>query len=235
MRYEDTLRSAVKRYWLTRNKQALAQGKGGHKDYGNRSAVTGGKQADGFAEWIQSIIDDCNVSGIEVSISKNITIPGFYRPSKDWDIVIYGPRHEIIGIIEIKTQSGSFGNNFNNRVEEALGSATDALAAYREGLFAPGTKPWMGYFLMVEECSDSLKEQRYKELPFFHLDDVFQKQSYIGRYSIFCERIVRDRLYDTACFITSEKGSDSYHEPLEEMSVQNFVRKLRAQILSFDA
>lgn len=233
MKYYELLNEAVGNYWRIRDKQANAQGRlTGHKDYGNRSAVTGGKQADGFASWIQRIVEECDVEGVKVFTSQDITIPGFYRPTKDWDVTIYGPKNELLAVIEIKTQSGSFGNNFNNRVEEALGSATDALSAYREGLFYPGSKPWMGYFLMVEDCTDSNKASRRKELNYLRVDEEFQNKSYIERYSIFCQRIVRDRLYDAACFITSPKGEASYREPLKEVSVDNFVRCLRAQILS---
>jgi hypothetical protein len=45
--------------------------------------------------------------------------------------------------MEFKSQIGpSFGNNFNNRTEEALGSATDIWAAYREGAFKPSSRPF---------------------------------------------------------------------------------------------
>jgi len=36
-------------------------------------------------------------------------------------------------------------NNFNNRVEEALGSATAIWTAYREGTFKPSQRPWIGW------------------------------------------------------------------------------------------
>jgi len=39
--------------------------------------------------------------------------------------------------IEAKSQVGpSFGNNFNNRTEEAMGSALDLWTAFREGAFS---------------------------------------------------------------------------------------------------
>ncbi len=54
---------------------------------------------------------------------------------------------QLITLIEFKSHVGpSFGNNFNDRVEEALGTAIDILAAYRNGVFGSQPKPWMGYF-----------------------------------------------------------------------------------------
>jgi hypothetical protein len=44
--------------------------------------------------------------------------------------------------VEFKSQVGSFGNNYNNRTEEAIGSATDIWAAYREGAFKPSVHGW---------------------------------------------------------------------------------------------
>jgi hypothetical protein len=52
------------------------------------------------------------------------TLPGYYRPSKEWDLVVVC-ENDLVAAIEVKSQVRSFGNNFNNRVEEALGNATD--------------------------------------------------------------------------------------------------------------
>jgi hypothetical protein len=47
------------------------------------------------------------------------TLPGFYRPSKEWDLLVVADG-QLVAAIEVKSQVGSLGNNFNNRVEEAL-------------------------------------------------------------------------------------------------------------------
>jgi len=47
----------------------------------------------------------------------------------------------LIAAMKFKSQTGpSFGNNFNNRTEEAIGSATDLWASYREGAFKPSPR-----------------------------------------------------------------------------------------------
>ena len=40
--------------------------------------------------------------------------------------------NNLVAAIELKSQSGSFGNNLNNRSEEILGLARDFWTAYRE-------------------------------------------------------------------------------------------------------
>ena len=56
---------------------------------------------------------------------KVLTLPGFFRPTKLWDLLIIN-QGGLVAALELKSQVGpSFGNNFNNRTEEALGTAVD--------------------------------------------------------------------------------------------------------------
>lgn len=138
--------------------------------------------------------------------------------------------------MEVKSQVGSFGNNFNNRVEEALGNATDFWAAYREGIFKPSQKPWLGYVFMLEERPASVRPTKRITLKPYQLDDAFQERSYAKRYELVCERLVRDRLYDAACFFTSnaETGKrGEYNEPHEELTIRNFAISLHARAAAF--
>lgn len=64
-----------------------------------------------------------------------VALPGYFRQSKLWDLQVTF-KGELIAVIELKSHVGpSFGNNFNNRAEEAIGSAHDFWAAYRDGVF----------------------------------------------------------------------------------------------------
>jgi hypothetical protein len=64
----------------------------------------------------------------------NIELPGYYRPTKKWDLVVVD-KSCLVAAIEFKSQAGpSFGNNINNRAEEAIGSAVDIWRAYKEHL-----------------------------------------------------------------------------------------------------
>ena len=138
--------------------------------------------------------------------------------------------------MEVKSQVGSFGNNFNNRVEEALGNATDFWAAYREGIFKPSQKPWLGYLFMLEEREASIRPTKPITLKPYKVDEAFQKRSYAKRYELVCERLVRDRLYDAACFFTSNAQTGrkgEYKEPNPELSIKNFAISLHARAAAF--
>ena len=162
---EKRLRQAVRYFWETRTRQARNQGsKTGARDAGARAAVTGGAQMDGFVELVKRLIYDKGVPEAGVYRRRRVELPGWYRPEKQWDLLIV-TRGELISSLEFKSHVGSFGNNYNNRTEEALGSATDLLAAYRGGAFKPSARPWLGYLMLLEETPRSLAPIRSREPP----------------------------------------------------------------------
>ena len=236
--YKKELEKAVQHFWRTRGRQKKRQGgDNGLKDAGNRGAVTGGKHADGFVRLIAAIVKDAALSNVEINVTqkKPRTLPGFYRPCKEWDLVVLSDDN-LVAVVEVKSQVGSFGNNFNNRVEEALGNATDFWAAYREGAFKPSQKPWLGYLFMLEETSMSMRPTQRIRLKPYNLDEAFQERSYAQRYELVCERLVRDRLYDAACFFTSNADTGKrgqYREPNDELSIKNLAISLHARAAAF--
>ena len=159
--------------------------------------------------------------------------PGWFRPEKKWDLLVVVDSC-LIAAIEFKSQVGSFGNNYNNRTEEALGSATDIWAAYREGAFKPSVRPWLGYLMLLEEAPDSTRPVRAQE-PHFKVFEEFRSASYAKRYEILLTKLVRERLYDSACFLLSSRESSpsgEYREPAPELSFENFITSLMARAIA---
>jgi hypothetical protein len=192
--------------------------------------VTGGKQMDGFVSLFAKIVMAEGIPASAVHVS-DTTLPGYFRPEKDWDLVVV-LEGRLIASVEFKSHVGSFGNNFNNRVEEALGNATDLNTAYREGAFRPSTKPWLGYMMLLEEHENSTRPVRLRQ-PHFRTFSEFQDTSYQRRYELFCTRLVRERLYDAACLVVSPAGTGSngqFKEPVEELAFRNFVLSLQGKL-----
>ena len=141
---------------------------------------------------------------------------------------------QLLAGIEFKSQVGSFGNNYNNRTEEAIGSATDLWAAYREGAFAPSARPWLGYLMLLEEAPGSVSAVRSRE-PHFNVFPEFKDASYAMRYEILLTKFVRERLYDGACLLMSnatEGRKGQYKEPAPELSFRNFIEPLLAKAIA---
>ena len=153
---EQRVGEAIKLFWLTRQKQNKNQGaKTGQKDAGLRAAVTGGKHLDGFTTICRELLTEAGVPEAHVCWQQKREIPGFFRAEKSWDLVVVADG-QLLALIEFKAQVGpSFGNNVNNRAEEAIGNATDLWAAYREGAFKPSARPWLGYVFILEDCPKS--------------------------------------------------------------------------------
>jgi len=222
-RFED----AVRDYWRIRTAQQQKQVDAGKVDAGTRGAVTGGAHMDSMAKLMEDIFLDAGFPKRSISRSSAVELPGYFRPEKKWDLVVV---HEgsLAAAIEFKSQVGSFGNNYNNRVEEGIGNAVDVWTAYREGLFGD-TRPWLGYLMLLEEAPKSTAPVRNRE-PFFKVDPELKNASYKKRYEIFCRRLVRERLYDAACFLTaSADATTRIHEPAVDLSFATFMAAVRAR------
>lgn len=230
-RLDEQLRLAVASFWQTRARQGERQGaRPGARDRGDRAAVTGGAHCAGF--FVLLVADLLRAAGIadaEVFQRKRATEPpGYFRPTKDWDLVAVVDG-ALLAVVEFKSQVGSFGNNFNNRTEEAVGNATDLWTAYREGAFRSSLRPWLGYFMMLEDAAASTRPVSPPREPHFRVFREFRETSYADRYAILCGRLVRERLYDSACLIMSSRetgpGGD-YREPDKELSFRVFAASL---------
>lgn len=225
---EVRLSKAVAHFWRTRKQQLVHQGsKTGQRDYGARRAVTGGKQCDGFVQLIRSLLIEAGLPDAGI-IGQERTLPGYFRPTKEWDLLVKVDGH-LIASLEFKSQVGpSFGNNFNNRTEEALGSATDLWTAHRQGAFKDSLRPWLGWFMLLEDTPASRNPVSVKE-PHFPVFPEFRKSSYAMRYELFCQRLVRERLYDAACLLLSPQDGGlkgKYTEPCDEIGFMKFAASL---------
>src|SRR6266481_5902469 len=228
---ERKLKEAIARFWKSRETQAQKQGsKSGIRDAGARAAVTGGSQMDGFVELVRDLLEESGIEKPVIFCERYVEIPGWFRPEKKWDLLVVLDGC-LIAAIEFKSQVGSFGNNYNNRTEEAVGSATDLWAAYREGAFKPSARPWLGYVMLLEEAPASTRPVKAQE-PHFKVFPEFRDASYGKRYEILLTKLVRERLYDSACFLLSDgkngvKGD--YREPATELTFEKFITSLLAR------
>jgi hypothetical protein len=143
--YRDDIRQAVRHFWNSRAKAGERQTASEDADRGERANVTSGKHLDGFAELFTNLAGEAAVRQPVVKKQAQLnTLPGFFRPAKKWDILIHSDGR-LIAVIELKSHVGpSFGNNCNNRAEEAIGNAADFWTAYREGAFGQAPPAFPG-------------------------------------------------------------------------------------------
>jgi len=132
---EARFEAAVRSYWQVRDAQAAKQIEAGKVDAGTRGSVTGGGHLNGVAALLEELFIENGFPPHTIRRTSSIELPGFYRPTKKWDLVVIDDG-KLVAAIELKSQVGpSFGNNFNNRTEEAIGNAVDVWRAYEESTF----------------------------------------------------------------------------------------------------
>lgn len=216
-KYQEGLTKAIQHFWKTRESQLKGQKK---SDQGTRGSVTGGKQLDGFIQLLVKVSIDLGVP-IESIYIKGNNLPGFFRPTKDWDFLIITPKKQLIAVIEFKSQVGSFGNNFNNRTEEALGSAVDLWTAFRENGFPQKQQPWVGYMIIVEQTLKSTSPVRLQQ-PHFEARPEFNNTSYLERYILLCQKLIQERHYSATALISTDRNM-KFSCPEDDVSFDTFL------------
>lgn len=231
--YKQKAREAVKAFWGNREAAQRKQIESGKADQGERAGVTAGKNMDGFLALVLDVIKANGLANAEIYRNKAmLTLPGYFRPTKLWDLLVIH-KGELIAAIELKSQVGpSFGNNFNNRTEEAIGTALDFWTAYREGAFGKQPRPFVGWLMMVEDAAGSRSPVR-ESSPHFPVFNEFIGASYLERYDLLCQRLVQEQLYTTATVISAERGSVASGDFAELSSMTNlraFVTALAGHV-----
>lgn len=231
--FEVQARSAVQYFWQTRAAAAAMQAMRGKADQGERAAVTAGKNMDGFAQLMEAVILANGIT--HASIFRNaslLVLPGFFCPTKRWDLLIVHQRH-LIAAPELKSHIGRAFRNFNNRSEEVLGTATDLWTAFREGAFGESPRPFVGYLTLVED-DPAVHASAPETSPHFPILPEFVAASYTQRYELLCRKLVQERLYDAACLILSPRDaglqSGAYRELSDTTGLQRFVAGLAGHI-----
>lgn len=222
---------AIAAYWKTKQEQLKASAIADARGAGTAGSVRGGKHFDAVAALLSKFFREAGYpeSTIRYRRGDGLVLPGYYRPYKQWDlIVIYD--NILVAAFELKALGGpSFGNNYNNRVEEALGSAHDLRRAELAKLF-PGERPWLGYFFIMEDAPGSRNPVKLPSGS-FPVDPVWlTHRSYQQRYAVFCQRLRDEGLYDAVCYITSSAENPTPREPVEALNWRHFSAAINSRI-----
>ena len=231
--YEQKAREAVKAFWGNREAARLKQIESGRADQGERAGVTAGKNMDGFLALVLDLIRANGLAQAEIHQKRAmLTLPGYFRPTKLWDLLVLY-KGELIAAIELKSHVGpSFGNNFNNRTEEAIGMAHDLWTAFREEAFGKQPRPFVGWLMMVEDAPGSRRPVRDSS-PHFAVFEEFKGASYLKRYDLLCQRLVQEQLYTAATVIVAERSavdSGAYSQLSPMTGIKSFVTAFAGHI-----
>jgi hypothetical protein len=231
--YERKTAEAVMAFWGNREKARQKQIEAGVTDQGERAGVTGGKNMDGFTALVMDLVRANGLGHAQIHQQRALlTLPGYFRPTKLWDLLVMIDGR-LVAAVELKSQVGpSFGNNYNNRTEEAIGTAHDLWTAYREGGFGKHPRPFVGWLMMVEDAPESRRPVNDRS-PHFPIFPEFQGASYLKRYDLLCQRLIQEQLYSMAAIIASPRtaAQTGAYEALSDMtSLKTFVTTFAGHI-----
>ncbi len=231
--YEQKACKAVQAFWISREQARQKQIGSGNVDQGERAGVTAGKNMDGFVALVMDIVRTNGLDHADIHRKRRVvTLPGYFRPTKLWDLLVVNDGR-LIAALEFKSQVGpSFGNNCNNRTEEAIGTALDLWTAYREGAFGEQSRPFVGWMMLMEDAEQSRSPVRDVS-PHFPVFPEFKGASYAERYNILCRKLVQEQLYTAASLIVSPRSAANtgkYSELSEMTGLQTFASVLAGHI-----
>lgn len=230
--YQAQAREAIKAFWGNRETAQRKQIEAGNADAGTRGAVTAGKNLDGFVALVRSLVVANGLVDARILVNKGLVVlPGFFRPTKQWDLLVMNGTR-LVAALEFKSQVGSFGNNYNNRAEEAIGTAHCLWTAYREKAFGEQAKPFLGWLMVVEDAPGSRRTVA-AEAPHFEVFPEFRDSSYLQRYDQLCRKLVREGLYSAAALLATPATAVStgdYSELSELSSLQTFVTSFAGHV-----
>ncbi len=224
------LNAAMQAYWALKAQQLAAAEAMESTAEGSAKAVRGGGHFEPVVKLIASFFTDAGYPVSSIHASGQATIlPAYLRPTKNWDLVVVH-RGVLVAAIEVKALGGpSFGNNYNNRLEEAIGCSVDLTAANAADLVGP-EKPWLGYFFVMEDHPGSRSIVRPRSSRSFPVDPEWHGHSYQTRYAVTGRRLLDSKMYDAVCYLVSSATEPApiEHEPALDWA--HFAAAVRARI-----
>ncbi|MCU1400511.1 MAG: paeR7IR [Acidimicrobiales bacterium] len=225
--YETDFATAISEFWRIKSSQQAAANLAGTSEHATSGAVRAGKHMVPFENLVRQVVIDAGVV-VDPAPGDTVYLPGYYRETKSWDVVLQYKGHAL-AVIEAKSQGSSLANNFNNRVEEAIGQAADVWKSHERGLLISGLRPWVGYLMVVEETARTTEAKHLnvgKAVPIgMMIDPVFDGMSYAERYAMAFQRLDQERLLDATC-VAITKSASSYSYPNAWLSFNGFAAQL---------
>lgn len=224
------LEIAVAAYWQAKDTQRRAAEAIQSSAEGTSKAVRGGGHFNPIVNLLARFFTDAGYPIESIGATGHQTIlPGFYRPTKAWDLVVV--HHGVlVAAIELKALGGpSFGNNYNNRVEEALGNATDLQRANLSSLVGP-EKPWLGYFFLMDDQGGSQRPGGKPRGKHFQSEPIWHGLSYQDRFAVTGKRLIDQGLYDAVCYLTSSPEDPGPNEPEPGLDWRHFSAAIQARL-----
>lgn len=228
MALEDSVLELSIEFWHEKEEAVRRNTEAGTEGFGSQARDA--RHMSALTAFVRQMFVDAGLDERDVFVDR--AIPGYYRRSKSWDVVATHKGH-LVGVVELKSQVGSEGNNANNRIEEALGSTFDAAKA-QELTSAFGALPVWTAFCVVFDSNPNLASQvRTRAAPLFRIDPIFEGRTYGDQWAIAVDRFVLTGAYDAGWMALTWMDRDQnvlYDEPVPAATVGTFWTQIEARV-----
>ncbi|MFD2467842.1 PaeR7I family type II restriction endonuclease [Amycolatopsis silviterrae] len=220
-------------WWKEKNEAVARLVADGKSDTG--AQARNARHMQSIAMFVKQMFVDAGLDESDVSL--DCVVPGYYRRSKNWDVVAMHKGH-LVGVVELKSQASSSGNNANNRIEEAIGSAVDAKAVQElTGVFG-NLGVWAAWCMTFNRDAESGKPIRLrvvqKSRSRFPLNDsAFENMTYASQYATAIERLISQRVYDAGWMLTTwvrADGTIGHDEPIPTATAETLATQIEARV-----
>jgi Restriction endonuclease XhoI len=163
-----------------------------------------GRHGDPLVELIADELERAGLAPSSIRKDELVVLPWSYQQTPQrWDLVVTDDGIPA-AIIEMVSMVGtSVQKNLRNRMDEIVARAANADRAYGSTTLRP-LRPCLGLVAMIEESPATITPLRNTppSLP-GHSPSEDMPRSSITRFLEFSQRLLRDELYDTICFLTT--------------------------------
>lgn len=220
-------------WWSAKNEAIARLAADGKSDTG--AQARNAKHMQSIAMFVRQMFVDAGLPEADVTVDS--IIPGYYRRSKNWDVVAMHKGH-LVGVVELKSQASSPGNNANNRIEEAIGSAVDAKAVQElTGAFG-NLGVWAAWCMTFNRDAESgnpiqLTSIQKNRLRLPLNDPAFDNMTYAKQYATAVERLIAQKVYDAGWMLMTWVNSDGtigHDEPIPTATAVTLATQIEARV-----
>lgn len=218
-------------WWTAKNEVVARLASAGKSDTGAQARNALHMQS--IALFVRQMFIDAGLAEDDVTVDS--IVPGYYRRSKNWDVVAMHKGH-LVGVVELKSQASSPGNNANNRIEEAIGSSVD-VKAVQELTGAFGSlgvwAAWCMTFNRDTESGNPIRSPRKSQVRFPVDDPAFDNMTYASQYAVAIERMVSQKVYDAGWMVVTwvnPDGTIGYDEPIPTATAETLATQIEGRV-----
>ena len=218
-------------WWAAKDKAVAKQAERGRSGYGAQARDAAHMKS--LALFVKQMFVDAGLTDAEVTVDS--IVPGYFRRSKNWDVVAMHKGH-LIGVVELKSQASSPSNNANNRIEEAIGSAVDAKTV-QELTGAFGNLgvwcAWCMTFARDCESGNPIKVPPAGSVRVPVKDPEFANMTYAKQYAKAIERFISQKVYDAGWMLTTwvdDNGTVGFEQPIPTATAETLATQIEARV-----